>query len=154
MTEIGDKAEDIMSTDIVIVRPKESLHTVSRILSEHNTSGAPVVDDIGRMVGIVSEHDIVSYLSTFEDTEPEAVDSDDLPHLARIYLQASAKPVEEIMTTEVISARPETSIEVLASLMTENNINRIPILVKGKFVGMVSRIDILRNIGKVDLEKV
>lgn len=154
MAGIGNKAEDIMSTDIVTVNPKDSLHQVSKKLSENNTSGAPVVDEIGRIVGIVSEHDIVSYLSTFDDSELEVVESSDLPHLAHIYLQASAKPVEDIMTTDVIHADPEASIEELAKLMTENNINRVPIVVKGKLLGMVSRIDILSNIGKVDLEKV
>ncbi len=154
MTGIGEKAKDIMSTDIVSVHPKDSLHQVSRKLAENDTSGVPVVDDIGRIVGIVSEHDIVSYLSTFEDKELEVVDTTKLPHLAHIYLQASAKPVEEIMTKEIITAKPDTKIEILARLMTQNNINRVPIVVKGKMLGMVSRIDILRNIGKVDLEKV
>ena len=154
MTLIGDKAESIMSTDVVTVHPKDTLHQVSKKLADNNTSGAPVVDDINRIVGIISEHDIVSYLSTFKDKELEIVDSADLPHLAHIYLQASALPVEEIMTTEIITAKPDTKIEILARLMTENNINRIPIVVKGELLGMVSRIDILRNIGDVDLEKV
>lgn len=154
MTPIGDKAENIMSTDVVTVHPKDSLHQVSRKLADNNTSGAPVVDEINRIVGIISEHDIVSYLSSFEDKELEIVDTANLPHLAHIYLQASALPVEEVMTTEIISAKPETKIEILARLMTENNINRIPIVVKGELLGMVSRIDILRNIGNVDLEKV
>jgi len=154
MAEIGDTAEDIMSTDIVTVHPKDSLHSVSRKLAENDTSGVPVVDEIGRIVGIISEHDIVSYLSTFQDKELEVLDTKELPHLANIYLQASATPVEEIMTTEIVTAKPETKIEILARLMTENNINRVPIVVKGKLVGVVSRIDILRNIGAVDLEKV
>ncbi|UCE73786.1 MAG: CBS domain-containing protein [Methanomassiliicoccales archaeon] len=154
MTSIGEKAEDIMTTDVVTVKPKDSLHIVSRVLSEAKTSGAPVVDDIGRIVGVISEHDIVAYLSTFEDNDQDMVDSTDLPYLAHSYLQASAKPVEDIMTTGIITAKPDTSIEILARLMTDNNINRIPIVVKGKLVGMVSRIDILRNIGQVDLDKV
>lgn len=154
MANIGETAEDIMTTDVINVHPKDTLHQVSRILAENNTSGAPVVDDIERIVGIVSEHDIVSYLSTFEDKELDMIDTTELPHLAHIYLQASAKPVEEVMTTEIVTAIPDTKIEILARLMTENNINRVPIVVKGKLVGMVSRIDILRNIGMVDLDKV
>jgi CBS domain-containing protein len=154
MENIGETAEDIMTTDVVVVHPKDTLHQVSRKLAENNTSGAPVVDDIERIVGIVSEHDIVSYLSIIEDKEVEVVDTTKLPHMAHIYLQASAMPVEEVMTTEIVTAKPETKIEILARLMTENNINRVPIVVKGKLVGMVSRIDILRNIGNVDLEKV
>ncbi len=154
MVVIHKNAGDIMSTDIVTVHPKDSLHSVSRTLAEHDTSGAPVVDDIGRIIGVISEHDIVSYLATFDDEELGVVNSTDLPHLAHIYLQASAKAVEEVMTTEVITAKPETSIDHLANLMTENNINRIPIVVKGKLVGMVSRIDILRHIGQLALDKV
>jgi CBS domain-containing protein len=154
MDFIGDKAEDIMSTDIFTVNPKDSLHTVSRVFADTETSGAPVVDDIGRIVGIVSEHDIVTYLSKFEDTGEEDIDPKELPHLAHIYIQASTTPVEEVMTTEVITAKPDTSIDMIARLMTDNNINRVPIVVKGKLVGMVSRVDILRNIGHVDLEKV
>lgn len=154
MVVIGDKASDIMTTEIVTLNPKDSLHSASRKLAENNTSGGPVVDDIGRVVGIVSEHDIVSYLSKFEDKEMEDVDTKDLPILAHIYVQASTTPVEEIMTTEIISAKPDTKIEILTRLMTENNINRIPIVEKGRLIGMVSRIDILRNIGMVNLEKV
>ena len=152
--KIGEKAEDIMSTDVVTVKPKDSLHLASRTLSEHNTSGAPVVDDIGRIVGIISEHDIVSYLSTFDDSELEMDKPSNMPRLAHIYLQASVKPVEDIMTTGVITAQQETTIEDLAKLMTDNNINRVPIVVKGKLIGMVSRIDILHNIAAVELGKV
>ena len=154
MTAVGEKAEEIMSTDVVTVHPKDSLHTVAKVLSDNNTSGAPVVDDIGRIVGIVSEHDIVNYLSTFDEKELEVVDSEGLPRLAQIYIQASAKPVEEVMITEVVYAKPETNIEELARLMTENNINRVPIVVKGKMVGIVSRMDILHNIGALEMEKV
>jgi CBS domain-containing protein len=154
MSDIGQKAEDIMSTDVVTVHPKDSIHAVAKVLAENNTSGAPIVDDIGRIVGIVSEHDIVSYISKFDESELEVMNSSSLPNLARIYLQASAKEVEEIMTTEVITAKPITSIDHCARLMTTNNINRIPIVEKGKLVGMVSRIDILRNIGQVALDKV
>ncbi|UCE37274.1 MAG: CBS domain-containing protein [Thermoplasmata archaeon] len=154
MVHIGEKAEDIMSKDVVTVHPKDSLHFVAKTLAENNTSGAPVVDDIGRIVGIVSEHDIVTFLSAFDNSELDITDSGELPHLAHIYIKASATPVEEAMTTDVIHAVPDTSIDMLARLMTENNINRIPIVVKGKLVGMVSRIDILRNIGQVDMEKV
>lgn len=154
MVQIGDKAADIMTTDIVILNTKDSLHSASRKLAENSTSGAPVVDDIGRVVGIVSEHDIVSYLAKFEDKDMEDVDTKDLPILAHIYVQASTTPVVQIMTTEIISAKPDTKIEILTRLMTEHNINRIPIVEKGKLIGMVSRIDILRNIGMVDLEKI
>jgi CBS domain-containing protein len=154
MVKIGETAQEIMTTDIIMVHPEESLHQVSRKLAENGTSGVPVVDDIERIVGVVTEHDIVSYLSTFEDKELEVLDTKELPHLAHIYLQASAKPVKVVMTTEIITAKPDTKIEILARLMTDNNINRVPIVEKGKLIGMVSRIDILRNIGMVDLEKV
>jgi CBS domain-containing protein len=154
MVNIGEKASDIMTTEIVTLKPKDSLHQASRKLAGSNTSGGPVVDDIGRVVGIVSEHDIVSYLSKFEDKDMEDIDTKDLPIMAHIYVQARTTPVEEIMTTEIVTAKPDTKIEILARLMTENNINRVPIVEKGKLIGMVSRIDILRNIGMVDLEKV
>ena len=154
MVKIGDIAEDIMTTEVVILNPKDSLHQASRKLAESATSGAPVIDDIGRIVGIISEHDIVSYLATFEDKELDVLETSELPHLAHIYLQASATPVNEIMTTEIVTAKSDTKIEILSRLMTENNINRVPIVEKGKLIGMVSRIDILRNIGMVDLDKV
>ena len=154
MVKIGDIAEDIMTTEVVKLNPKDSLHQASRKLAENATSGAPVIDDIGRIVGIISEHDIVSYLATFEDKELDVLETSELPHLAHIYLQASATPVNEIMTTEIVTAKSDTKIEILSRLMTENNINRVPIVEKGKLIGMVSRIDILRNIGMVDLGKI
>jgi CBS domain-containing protein len=152
--KIGVKAKDIMTTDIILLKEDYSLHKASRALSDYHTSGAPIVNDIGKIVGILSESDIVSYISTFQDDDLEFDKTSALPELAQMYIQASAKPVADIMTTEVVTAKPETSIEDLARLMTENNINRVPIIEKGKLVGIVSRIDILKNIGKVYLEKI
>jgi CBS domain-containing protein len=152
--KIGVKAKDIMTTDIILLKEDYSLHKASRALSDYHTSGAPVVNNLGKIIGIISESDIVSYISTFQDDELEFDNTSELPELAQMYIQASTVPVADIMTKEVVTANPDTSIEDLARLMTENNINRVPILEKGKLVGIVSRIDILRNIGKVYLEKI
>jgi len=118
-------ARDIMTTPVVTVTADMSIRDLAKILTEKGISGAPVVDDSGRVVGIVSEADVIA---------------------------KNGFTVADVMQSQVISASEDTPVEVICSLMTNNKINRVPVLSGDRLVGIVTRADIVRAIAKGYIE--
>ncbi len=112
-------AKDIMTKDVIAVNPLTPVKSLAKILSKNHISGAPVVDKSGKVLGVVSEADI----------------------LAR-----SGKQVKSIMSKRVIGVIEDTPVEEIASLMTTHKVKRIPIIRGEKLAGIVSRADIVRAI--------
>ena len=146
----GLKAKDVMTRDVVTVSPSTSLKALGRILEEHRIMGAPVVDDEGRIVGIVSQTDILfSQLATQIGNE----DYDDIFDLfsaspeaggSQVRHRRAPRWVEDIMTKHVVVASEEMTVLELSSLLAEKGIHRVPVASKGKLVGIVSALDLLR----------
>ncbi|MFQ5539111.1 MAG: CBS domain-containing protein [Candidatus Binatia bacterium] len=112
-------AKDIMTKRVITVEPLTTVKSLAKILSGNNISGAPVVDQKGKVMGVVSEADIVA---------------------------KGGKQVKGIMSKNVVSVREETAVEEVARLLTTHRFNRVPVLRQGKLVGIVSRADIIRAI--------
>ncbi len=146
------KAADIMSKEVVTVGPDASVEETAAVLVKNNISGVPVVDDKNKIIGIVTQKDIM-----YKDVEPR------FPPYAEllgglIFLggvreyndelkKALATRVEEIMTRKVITVKEDTDIQEIAQLMVRNNINRIPVTDnKGGLSGIISRADVIRFI--------
>ncbi|HDY69879.1 MAG TPA: CBS domain-containing protein [Actinobacteria bacterium] len=142
-------AADIMQTDVVTIKQDASVQELAELLAEKKISGVPVVDEDNRMVGIVSEGDLV------------ALDADiHFPHYIQfldsvIFLEsmkkfderlrkAAAAEVGQIMTTEVETVRRETPLTETATLMTDNKINRLPVVEGDVLVGIVTRADLVK----------
>lgn len=143
-------ARDIMTTEVITVHPDDDVKKVARLLLEHHISGLPVVDDGGKLVGVVSEGDLV-----FREKKvrtPFYVVIFDSP----IYLEKPqrfiedvkrtvAQKVGELMSTKLYTVGPEASVENVATIMVERGINRVPVVDAGdKLVGIISRQDIIR----------
>ena len=116
-------AKDIMTRDIITVSPSMSVKTLAMTLIKNQISGAPVAGKDGKIVGIVSEADIVA---------------------------KKGKDVKAIMSKKVISVSEDTTVEELAQLMTTHAIKRLPVMNGGKVVGIVSRADIVSAIALGD----
>jgi len=112
-------AKDIMTRDIIMVKPKMTVKQLAMLLIKNQISGAPVAAEDGKIVGIVSEADI---------------------------LAKKARQVKGIMSTKVVSVNEETSVEEIARLMTMHKIKRLPVMKGNKIVGIVSRADIVSAI--------
>ena len=119
------KASDIMTHPVVSVRPDARLTDAIKLMLRHHISGLPVVAADGRLVGIITEHDIINL----------AISGD-----------AEDTTVEETMTREVISFPPDTNLAKLAATLGSKRIRRLPIVENGAVVGVVSRRDILREV--------
>lgn len=113
------RAEDIMTRDVITVNPSIKIKSLAKLLIDNQISGAPVVTKGGKILGIVSEGDIVL---------------------------TKGKDAKTIMSKKVISIRRDTTAEEIARLMVTHAIRRLPVMEDGKLVGIVSRADIVHAI--------
>jgi CBS domain-containing protein len=115
------QAKDIMTRDIITVSPAMSIKSLAMTLIKNQISGAPVAGKNGKIVGVVSEADIVA---------------------------KKGKDVKAIMSKKVISVGEETDVEEIARLMTSQKIKRVPVMRGDQVVGIVSRADIVSAIAR------
>jgi len=143
-------AQDIMTKEVVTVTFGTSLEEVIKILTEKKISGLPVVDKENRVVGVISEGDLLvkskklhfpSYLQFLAGV----IYLESLQKFEEEIKKSVGVQVEDVMTKEVITALFDTPVGELATLMVEKQINRIPIVnEQGRLVGIVTRSDIIK----------
>jgi len=140
------KARDIMVSPVITVKPSHSVHDVANVFLEHRISAAPVVDDSGTLVGIISEGDLLRRSET--STERDRMSWLRLftagEVLAEEYLKAHARRAADVMTKRVVTATPDTPLKDVATLLERNSIKRIPIVSAGRLVGIVSRSNLVQ----------
>ncbi|MDK2834225.1 MAG: hypothetical protein PWP63_1312 [Methanolobus sp.] len=148
-----------MNPDVVVCSPEDTIGDVARLLKQNNISGLPVVDD-DKVVGIVSEGDLLKLLevpdrsglwlpSPFEVFEVPIRELINWEETKRMLDDVGSKPVEEIMNKRVYTVSPEDSIEKASTIITKHKINRLPVIEGGLLVGIVTRGDIIRGLGKL-----
>jgi CBS domain-containing protein len=142
------KARDVMVTPVITVRPSSSVRDVAKILLERRISGLPVVDDNGKLVGLVSEGDLLHRAESGTEKRPSwwirILAGDQV--LATDFVRAHANKVADIMTTRVITATPDTPLRAIAALLEKNSIKRVPIVKDGQLVGIVSRANLIQAV--------
>ena len=154
------KIKGFMTTDVVTASPDDTIKDVVKKLAENDISGIPIIDGERNILGMISEKDILTALKTESRslslvfpsshalgmTFEEAISYRELKE-AMEELQNSK--VEKIMNRDVISIDENITITETASIMINNNINRIPIVKNGKLVGIITRGDIINALSKV-----
>lgn len=148
-----------MTRDVLTLSPEMTLERAAEQLVQRGVSGAPVVDERGRLVGILSESDILRQLKRIAEETlgkrylTSRVHSLDLlaflgerEHAAveEVYRQLRASKVSEIMTTHVHGVAPTDTLETVAATMIDHDVNRLPVLDAGKVVGIITRADLAR----------
>lgn len=111
--------QEIMTTHVITVGDDASIEDAARLLARHRISGLPVVNRSGALIGVVTEFDL---------------------------LAKRGATVGDIMSRAVISVTPETSTEDVAHLLADRRVRRVPVLVGGRLVGIVSRSDLVQQI--------
>jgi CBS domain-containing protein len=139
-----------MTRDVITVKPDTTLEELARILIRYQITGAPVVDDNGNLKGIVTENDLISKNSRLH-----------IPTLLRLFdafiplgtsrleieiKKMAAYTVDDICTKEVITVDSETSVEDIATIMTEKKIHLLPVLKDGRLIGIIGKKDLIRSI--------
>jgi CBS-domain-containing membrane protein len=145
------RARDVMVSPVITVQLRSSVKDVAELLWEQRISGAPVVDDLGKLVGIISEGDLV-YRSEIGMERPHRFELAGEEALAAAYVKARARKVGDIMTRNVITASPDATISEIAASLESNSIKRIPIVEDGRIIGIVSRANLIQVIASAPSE--
>ena len=141
-------AKEIMRKKIITVGSWLTLPELAKVFEEHAITGAPVVDESGLVLGVVSQTDLVRSRREASDGVPLYHKELDAP-LAALGLhfeEVDQSRVEQIMTPGAISFDVETPVETLASAMLERHIHRVLITRSGRLVGIVTTMDLLRSL--------
>jgi CBS domain-containing protein len=153
-------AEEMMVKNVITFRPSDKLSRVSKSFAKHGISGAPVVDDRGKVIGVISEHDIIklgeklpSVWTPLDHHLPLAISLSikdyKLEKVVKALKEVGTRKVEEVMSKKVLTASPKTGLGEIARMMEKHKINRIPIVdKKGKLLGLVARADVIEAFWK------
>ena len=140
------KAADVMISNVITVGVDASIGEVAAILLNNHISAAPVVDENGELVGIVSEGDLIRrpeigtserhswWLELISNEWASATEC----------IKSHSRKVADVMTRDVITAKPDTPLGDIAAMLERNRIKRVPIVEEGKLAGLVSRANILQ----------
>ncbi|NMC10698.1 MAG: CBS domain-containing protein [Methanothrix sp.] len=152
------KVRDVMNVKPISIQADKSVSEAARVLRENKISGMPVLDG-ERLVGIVSESDLLRLLSVQEDSgslwlpspfEVFEVPFRDLMKWERMRAsmdEIPKKKVASVMSRNLHEVGPDDTVEEAASIMTRHRINRLPVVVEGRLVGIVTRGDIISGLG-------
>ncbi|MBO8183380.1 MAG: CBS domain-containing protein [Archaeoglobus sp.] len=159
------KVGDIMVTNVISFKPNDRVADVIETLRKHRISGAPVVDEDGKVVGVISEADIVKLNSLIELPEIEINPFNPFSFLEiHNYWKKVGKipekikkrqetltngSVNDVMSKKPVTISPEASISEAARIMRKKDFNRLPVVDKqGKLIGIVARQDIIRVLAR------
>ena len=145
------KVSEVMQTEVKTIPADADIKAIAKILWENKISGAPVVDQNGKMIGVVSEGDLLH-----KETNPRVPDAigilgaiifyNGVKQYDNDFKKLIATNARQIMTKDVITISQEATIGEAATIMVNKKINRLPVVEAGKLVGIVTRIDIIKTL--------
>ncbi len=142
---------DIMERDPIAVGRDDDVESVIRVLREHELPGVPVVNGSGRLVGIITENDLILrdeqadlHLPHHLDIMGGVIYLESMKHFEERITKAFASTGEDMMTADPITVTPDAPVEEAANLIAKHKHNRLPVVDDdGRLVGVVTRLDVL-----------
>jgi CBS domain-containing protein len=146
-------ARDLMQTRVVTLSPDAPLHSVQRVFVEEGIHGAPVVDQEGRVLGVVTSMDILRAAADELDTAPaepsyfrydldlHSFDWDRAPADLRERIEGAT--AADVMTPELVTVGPEAPVAAIARALRENAVHRVLVVEDGELRGIVSSMDLV-----------
>ena len=146
-------ARDIMTKKVITVSPEMLVSELAETLAGKNIGGVPVVDADGRLVGIVTQNDLVERVQELK--LPPAINILDFhvylqipSHLFRKVEKMLGATVADIMSPKPLTVSPETPVPQIAALMAEQQMHTLPVLEQGKIVGIIGKMDLVRAVAR------
>src|SRR5215813_1286805 len=140
------RVKDVMTPKVICVGVDEAVVKAARLMLQHQISGLPVVDKEGELIGVVTEGDFLrrGELGT-QRRRPRWLEFLIGPgRLATEYVQACGRKIDEVMTPDLHTITPDTTLEEIVRLMERHRVKRLPVVEAGKLVGIVSRANLLQ----------
>lgn len=143
------KIADFMTRDVITVTPETPLRELARILSENRINGVPVVDDEGDVIGVVCDSDLVEHNKPLHIPTVFLLLDSLIPlgnpwRLEQDIKRITATTVADIYSRPPVTVSPDTELSEVARIMSERKIYTIPVVERGKLVGVVGKGDIIR----------
>jgi CBS domain-containing protein len=144
------RVSDVMSTDVISVAPGTSVREVAAKLVQHGVSSVPVIDGTGRLVGVVSEGDLIKRVEI--GTEPRrswwrSFLSDSMGS-AHAYVRSHGRLARDVMSVVPITTSPDEPLHKLAARMARKRLKRVPVVRDGRVVGVIARRDLVRKLAR------
>ena len=147
------KARDIMTTEVITIGPEAPVTEVARLLESHRISGLPVVNPDGRLLGVITQSDLVQQARDLE--LPPAINLLDLhlflvtpANFQRRLEKMLGSTVKDVMTPNPITISPETPVKEVAAIMDRKRVHTFPVVEGGKLVGVIGKIDLIRALAR------
>jgi CBS domain-containing protein len=146
------KAKDIMTSPVIALTPDQEVGEAARILLENHISGAPVVDEDGMIIGVLTRDDLISQqkeipLPSYFVVLDALIPIRSLGQVEREAEKIAATTVEQAMTPDPVIVSPETPISEVAKLMVDSKMHTIPVQDEnGELAGIIGKEDILRTL--------
>ncbi|MFZ5453412.1 MAG: CBS domain-containing protein [Thermodesulfobacteriota bacterium] len=141
-------ARDIMTTEVITTTPATPVSQVAALLDQHRISGVPVVDQEDRVVGVITQSDLVARAQDLE--LPPTISLFDLrlvletpSHFKKRLEKMLGTTVGEVMSPEPQVVLPETPLNQIADLMAKKKVHTIPVLDGDKLIGVIGKIDLI-----------
>ena len=146
-------AKDIMTKDVVTVKPDMSIEGLASILVKNEISGVPVVDDSGALYGIVTENDLIAqnkrlHIPTVVSFLAGALYLESSKKFEQEVRRLTATKVGDICTRTVVTIPEETTVVDIATIMTEKKVHLLPVVKAGKIAGIVGKRDMVKAVAR------
>ena len=143
-------AKDIMTADVITVKLDTPISEVAQTFHEKGISGAPVLDDGGNLIGIITESDLIEqnkklHIPTVVALFDAVIYLESLKHFEKELKKMSGTKVGDVYTSKVVSVETGTQINEIASIMSEKQFHTIPVLEEGRLAGIVGKDDIIKT---------
>jgi CBS-domain-containing membrane protein len=144
-------AQDIMTREMVTLAPEMDFASAAKILLDNHINGAPVVDDQGRLKGVLCQSDLVAQqkklpMPIFLTLLDSFVSLSFTKQMEKAAHKIAALTVAEAMTPDPVTVRPDTAIDTIAALMVDSGFHTLPVVDKTGLVGIVGKTDVLRTL--------
>jgi CBS domain-containing protein len=145
------KVKDIMTKEIITVSPQTEITSAAKILLEKRINGLPVIDDSGKLVGILCQSDLVAQQKSIPipcvyTLLDSFIPLTSLKRIDKEVKKIAALKVEQAMTPHPVTVGPETGIEDVARLMVDKKYHTLPVMEGDKIVGIVGKEDVLKTL--------
>jgi CBS domain-containing protein len=145
------KAKDIMTTAVITVSPDMEIVHAAKILLENRINGVPVIDETGKLVGILCQSDLIAQqkklpIPSFFTFLDGLITLTSMKQIEKQVQKIAAVTVAQAMTPNPVIVQPDTDIEAMAALMVDQNFHSIPVVEEGELLGIVGKEDILKTL--------
>ena len=143
------RAKDIMTTDVIVANKNDIIANVANLLIREKIGGLPVVDEENKVVGIISETDIMKKESHVESPKmlnflQGIIFLDDMKRFEEELRAIAAYKVEDLMSKDIVTVKEDDTFDYVANIMINKSINRVPVVDKdNRYKGFISKSKIL-----------